>query len=275
MVMHRPGQLGSRRHRSSHVLHLLVTLSPPARTTALSWTSATLAFVAALILVAGALVGGYALTSPGRTHVELAKNLAGQRARAAVPSIGNGVFYPPTTTPATGSTPRVRAVVPSIGNGVFYPPTTTPATGSTPRVRAVVPSTGNGVFYPPTTTPATGSTPRVRAAVPSTGNGVFYPPTTTPATGSTPRVRAAVPSTGNGVFYPPTAPKQWSHGEAHLSVEARGRSLSANVTRRPTSETFGLSPTRVWSRRCRSSIRQAEAEAVFAGLMKLNATGRS
>jgi hypothetical protein len=55
-------------------------------------------FVAALILVVGVLVGGCAFASPARAHVEVAQILAGERARAAVPSTGNGVFYPPTTT---------------------------------------------------------------------------------------------------------------------------------------------------------------------------------
>jgi hypothetical protein len=41
-VTHRSGWLGWRRRRSIHALHLFVTLWPPARTTALSWTCATL-----------------------------------------------------------------------------------------------------------------------------------------------------------------------------------------------------------------------------------------
>jgi hypothetical protein len=81
--------------------------------------------VAALILVAGVLVGSYALARPGPKHLEVAQILAGQRARAAVPSTGNGVYYPPTVKPATGSTPPARAAVPSTGNGVYYLPTVT------------------------------------------------------------------------------------------------------------------------------------------------------
>jgi hypothetical protein len=57
-----------------------------------------LTLVAVLILVAGVPLGSYALASPGPTHVEVAQSLAGQRARAVVPSTGNGVFYSPTVT---------------------------------------------------------------------------------------------------------------------------------------------------------------------------------
>jgi hypothetical protein len=108
--------------------------------------------VAAVILIAGVLVGSYAFTRPGPKHDEVAQILVDHRARAAVPSIGNGVYYPPIVKPATGSTPRARAAVPSIGNGVYYPPIVKPATGSTRGARAAVPSTGNGVYYPPTVT---------------------------------------------------------------------------------------------------------------------------
>ena len=100
--------------------------------------------VAALILVAGVFVGGYALASPGPTHLKVAQILTDPRARLTQPRTGNGVFYPPSVQPR----PPVQ---PPTGFGYCVNSTTgkrAPCSPPTPSSRI-----GNGVFYPPSVQP--------------------------------------------------------------------------------------------------------------------------
>ncbi len=100
-------------------------------------------------------VGGYALASPGPTHLKVAQILTDPRFRLTQPRTGNGVFYPP----------RFRLTQPRTGNGVFYPPSVQPRSPVKPCVNSTTgkrapcsvptPSSriGNGVFYPPSVQP--------------------------------------------------------------------------------------------------------------------------
>ena len=87
-------------------------LARPARQTVLA--------LGVLLAAGGVATGGLMLRNAGSSRPAL-------RALAQAPHIGNGVYYPPTATPAIPGTPHSRPrtlIAPQNrgGDGVYYPP---------------------------------------------------------------------------------------------------------------------------------------------------------